>query len=92
MEKRAFWPFIVKNFPQDMNIPTDEFEIDPNITKMIYEHRFCGKPKGIHHIRKFNERRKVLKLNHSNNEIIKVKPFPCLLAGKALDWISYRKL
>jgi hypothetical protein len=30
----------------------------------------------IHHIRKFNERFKVLKLNHANNEIIKVKLFP----------------
>jgi hypothetical protein len=28
-----------------MNIHIDEFEIDPNITKMIYEHCFCGKPK-----------------------------------------------
>jgi hypothetical protein len=89
MEKRVFWPFGVKNFPQDMNIPIDEFEIDPNITKMIYEHHFCGKPKEdhIHHIRKFNERCKVLKLNHANNEIIKVKHFPYSLAGKALDWL-----
>jgi hypothetical protein len=52
-----------------MNIPIYEFEIDPNITKMIYEHRFCGKPKEdpIHHIRKFNERCKVLKLNDAKN-------------------------
>jgi hypothetical protein len=44
MEKKDFWPFSVKIFPQDMNIPLDEFEVDPNITKMIYEHCFCGKP------------------------------------------------
>jgi hypothetical protein len=50
---------------------------------------FVEKPKEdpIHHIRKFNERCKVLKLNHANNEIIKVKHFPYSLAGKALDWL-----
>jgi hypothetical protein len=67
-----------------MNIPIDEFEIDPNITKMIYEHRFCGKPMEdpIHHMRKFNERCKVLKLNHANNEIIKANLFPIHLLEK----------
>jgi hypothetical protein len=56
---------------------------------MIYEHRFCGNPMEdlIHHIRKFNERCKVLKLNHANNEIMKVKLFPYSLAGKVVDWI-----
>ena len=44
MEKRTFWPFSVKNFPQEMNIPVEKFEVDYNITKMIYEHRFYGKP------------------------------------------------
>ena len=48
MEKRTFWPFSVKNFPQDMNIPVEEFEIDHNITKVIYERRFYGKPKEDH--------------------------------------------
>ena len=32
MEKRIFWPFSVKNFPQDMNIPVEKFEVDHNIT------------------------------------------------------------
>ena len=26
MEKRTFWPFSVKNFPQEMNIPVEKFE------------------------------------------------------------------
>ena len=26
-----------------MNIPVEKFEVDHNITKMIYEHRFYGK-------------------------------------------------
>ena len=58
MEKRTFWPFIVKNFPQDMNIPVEKFEVDHNISKMIYEHHFYGKPKEdpILHLKKFNER------------------------------------
>ena len=89
MEKRTFWPFSVKNFPQDMNIPVEKFEVDHNITKMIYEHRFYGKPKEdpILHLKKFNERCKVLNLNHANVNMIKVKLFPYSLAGKALDWI-----
>jgi hypothetical protein len=89
MEKRACWPFSVRNFPQNMNIPIDEFEIEPNITKMIYEHRFCGKSKEdpIHHIRKFSERYKVLKLNHAINEIIKVK-----LCTRLDTKMAYRKL
>ena len=44
MEKRTFWPFSVKNFPQDMNIPVEKCEVDPNIMKAIYEYRFYGKP------------------------------------------------
>jgi hypothetical protein len=80
-----------------MNIPIDEFEIDPNITKMIYEHCFFGKPMedSIHHIRKFSERCKVLKLNHANNEIIKVKLFSLFTCWKStrLDIkMAYRKL
>ena len=47
MEKRTFWPFSVKNFPQNMNIPIEKFEVDHNITKMIYEHRFMGNPRKI---------------------------------------------
>ena len=83
MEKRTFWPFSVKNFPQDMNIPVEKFEVDHNITKMIYEHRFYGKPKEdpILHLKKFNERCKVLNLNHANVNMIKVKLFPYSLAG-----------
>ena len=58
MQKRTFWPFSVTNFPQDMNIPIVKFEVDHNITKMIYEHRFYGKIKEdpIFHLKKFNER------------------------------------
>ena len=89
MEKRTFWPFSVRNFPQDMNIPVGEFEVDPNVTKMIYEHCFSGKPKenALLHLNKFNERCKVLNLTHANANVIKVKLFPYSLAGKALDWI-----
>ena len=47
MEKRTFWPFSVKNFPQDMNIPIQKFEADHNIAKMIYEHRSYGNQKNI---------------------------------------------
>ena len=55
MEKRTFWPFSAKNFPQDMNIPIEKIEVDHNITKMIYEHRFYGKPKEdpILHLKKY---------------------------------------
>ena len=42
MEKRAFWPFSVRNFPQDKNVPIEEIEVDPNIMKSIYENRFYG--------------------------------------------------
>ena len=89
MENRTFWPFSVKNFPQDMNIPVENFEVDHNITKMIYEHHSYGKPKEDHilHLKKFNEGCKVLNLNHANVNMIKVKLFPYSLAGKALDWI-----
>ena len=77
MEKRTFLPFSVKNFPQDMNIPVEKFQVDHNITK-IYEHRFYGKPKEdpILHLRMFNERCEVLNLNHANVNMIKVKLFP----------------
>ena len=73
MEKRTFWPF----------------EVDHNISKMIYERRFYGKPKEdpILHLKKFNERCKVINLNHANVNMIKVKLFPYSLARKALDWI-----
>ena len=86
MEKRTFWPFSVKNFPQDMNIPVEKCEVDPNIMKAIYEYRFYGKPKEdpIPHLKKFNERCKMLNLSHAN---IKIKLFPYSLGGKALDWI-----
>ena len=89
MEKKTFWPFSVRNFPQDMNIPVVEFEVDPNVTKMIYEHRFSGKTKenALLHLNKFNERCKVLNLTHANANVIKVNLFPYSLAGKALDWI-----
>ena len=40
MEKRTFWPFSVKNFPPDMNVPIEETEIDPKIMKSFYEYRF----------------------------------------------------
>ena len=86
MEKRTFWPFSVRNFPQDKNIPIEKAEVDPNIMKAIYEYRFCGKPKEdpIAHLKKFNERCNMLKLNHAN---VKLKLFPYSLGGKALDWI-----
>jgi len=89
MEKRTFWPFSVKNFPQDRNFPVKEFEIDPNVTKLIFENRFSGKPKedALQHLSKFNERCKELNLIHANANVIKVKLFPYSLAGKALDWI-----
>ena len=86
MEKRPFWPFSVKNFPQDMNIPVEKCVVDPNIVKVIYEHRFYGKPKEdpIPHLKKFDERCKMLNLSHAN---VKIKLFPYSLGGKALDWI-----
>ena len=86
MEKRTFWPFSVKNFPQDMNIPVEKCVVDPNIVKVIYEHRFYGKPKEdpIPHLKKFDERCKMLNLSHAN---VKIKLFPYSLGGKALDWI-----
>ena len=54
MEKRTFWPFSVKNFPQEMNVPIEEIEVDPKIMKSIYENRFYGKPKEDHlaHLKK----------------------------------------
>ena len=45
MEKRTFCPFSVKNFPQDMNVPIEETEVDPKVMKSIYKNHFYGKPK-----------------------------------------------
>jgi hypothetical protein len=44
MERRTHWPFSVKNFPQDNDIPIESFEIDPKVVKFIYEHHFYGRP------------------------------------------------
>ena len=45
MEKRTYWPFSVRNFPQNKNVPIEEIEVDPNIMKSIYENCFYGKAK-----------------------------------------------
>ena len=45
MEKRTYWPFSVRNFPQNKNVPIEEIEVDPKVMKTIYEYRFYGKPK-----------------------------------------------
>ena len=89
MEKRAYCPFSVKNFPKESEIPFEPFEIDPAATKAIYENCFYGKPNEnpMQHLRTFNERCKDLNMSNKNNSIIKVKKFPYSLAGKALDWI-----
>ena len=83
MEKRTFWPFSVKNFPQDMNIPVEKCEVDPNIMKAIYEYFFYGKPKEdpIPHLKKFNERCKMLNLYHAS---VKIKLFSLLPRWKSL--------
>ena len=44
MEQRTYWPFSVRNFPQELNIPAEKLEVDPSVIKMIYESRFYGKP------------------------------------------------
>ena len=86
MEKRTFWSFSVKNFPQDKNVPMEEIEVDPNIMKSIYENHFYGKPKEdpLAHLKKFDERWNMLKLNHPN---VRLKLFPYSSGGKELDWI-----
>ena len=58
MEKRTFWPFSVKHFPQDMNVPIEATEVDPKVMKSVYENRFYGKPKEdpLAHLKKFDER------------------------------------
>ena len=40
MEKRTYWPFSVRNFPQNKNVPIEEIKVDPKIMKSIYEYRF----------------------------------------------------
>jgi hypothetical protein len=89
MEQRTYWPFSVRNFPQELNIPVEKLEVDPSVIKMIYESRFYGKPKEdpLFHLKKFDERCKTLNLNHANINTTKVKLFPYSLGGKALDWI-----
>ena len=86
MEKRIFWSFSVEDFPPIKNIPVEKTEIDPKIMKAIYEFRFYGKPREdpIIHLKKFDERCTMLKLNHPN---VRLKLFPYSLGGKALDWI-----
>ena len=86
MEKRTFWPFSVRDFPQNKNIHIDKIEIDAKIMKEIYEFRFYGKPKEdpLAHLKKFDERCTMLKLNLPN---VRLKLFPYSLGGKALDWI-----
>ena len=68
MEKRTYWPFSVRNFPQNKNVPIEEIQVDPKIMKSIYEYRFYGKPKEypLAHLKKFDERCNMLKLNHPN--------------------------
>ena len=39
MEKRTYWPFSVRNFPQNKNVPIEKIEVDPKIMKTIYEYR-----------------------------------------------------
>jgi hypothetical protein len=89
MERRTHWPFGVKNFPQDNDIPIESFEIDPKVVKFIYEHRFYGRPDDfpIEHLKRFNDKCKTLNARNTNNNIIEVKLFPYSLGGKALDWI-----
>lgn len=89
MDKRPHWTFSVRNFPQKDEIPIEPLEIDPAITKAIYENHFYGKPKDntMIHLNKSNEKCKALKISNTNNNIIKVKLFPYSLARKALDWI-----
>ena len=50
------------------------------------ENRFYGKPKEdpLAHLKKFDERCNMLKLNHPN---VRLKLFPYSSGGKALDWI-----
>ena len=89
MEKRKYWPFSIRNFPQDTKLPIEPFEIDPIVMKKIFEKRFCGNPKDdpLEHLRKFTERCKNLKASYANVHLVKIKLFPYSLAGKALDWI-----
>ena len=88
-EKKTYWPFSVRKFPKEMHVPSEKFEVDPNVIKEIYESRFYGKPKEdpLFHLKKFDERCKSLNLNHANVNTAKVKLFPYSLGGKALDWI-----
>ena len=89
MDKRKYWPFSIRNFPQVTKLLIEPFEIDPSIMKQIFENRFLGNPKDdpLEHLRKFNDRCKNLKISHSNINLVKVKLFPYSLAGKALNWI-----
>jgi hypothetical protein len=47
MDKRTHWNFSVRNFPQDDEMPNEPFEIDPIITKVIYEHPFMQNQRTI---------------------------------------------
>jgi hypothetical protein len=87
MDKRSHWPFSVKKFPPLFDKPIP-FEIKSVIMKVIYGERFEGKPgeDPIAHLKKFEKRCELIRLDNVSCEIIKVKMFPYSLDEKALDW------
>jgi hypothetical protein len=87
MDKRSHWPFSVKIFPPSFDRPTP-FEIKIVIMKVIYGERFEGKPgeDPIAHLKKFEKRCELIRLDNVSCEMIKVKMFPYSFGEKALNW------
>jgi hypothetical protein len=87
MDKRSYWSFSVKKIPPSFDKPTP-FEIKTIIMKVIYGEKFEGKPEEdpIAHLKKFEKRCELCRLNNVSCEMIKVKMFPYSLGEKALEW------
>jgi hypothetical protein len=87
MDKRSHWPFSVLKIPPSFDKPTP-FEIKTFIIKTIYEERFEGKPgqDPIAHLKKFEKRCQIIKLDNVSSEVIKIKMFSYSLGEKALNW------
>jgi hypothetical protein len=64
------------------------FENEHVIMKVIYGERFEGRPgeDPIAHLKKFEKRCELVRLDNVICEMIKVKMFPYSLGEKALDW------
>jgi hypothetical protein len=75
-----------KKNPPSFDKPTP-FDIKTFIIKTIYEERFEGKPgeDQIAHLKKFEKRCEMIKLNNVICEVIKIKMFPYSLGEKS-NW------